>query len=205
MVYDRGKTGRELSQMTAEQRRSRISARLHEAQQPISATVLARELGVSRQIIVGDVALLRAGGQAITATARGYVIPAPGDGTVRQVACRHDGAGTRDELNAMVDCGCTVIDVIVDHPVYGQLSAPLHLHSRLDVEQFMNRMKGAAPLSQLTEGVHLHTLSCPDEQAYRQLTDRLRQLEGPRQRQTPAVLFPGHRLQQLAGVLPYPV
>ena len=58
----------------------------------------------------------------------------------------------------------------------GQLSAPLHLHSRLDVEQFMNRMKGAAPLSQLTEGVHLHTLSCPDEQAYRQLTDRLRQL-----------------------------
>lgn len=151
--------------MTAEQRRSRISARLHEAQQPISATVLARELGVSRQIIVGDVALLRAGGQAITATARGYVIPAPGD-----------GAGTRDELNAMVDCGCTVIDVIVDHPVYGQLSAPLHLHSRLDVEQFMNRMKGAAPLSQLTEGVHLHTLSCPDEQAYRQLTDRLRQL-----------------------------
>ena len=162
--------------MTAEQRRSRISARLHEAQQPISATVLARELGVSRQIIVGDVALLRAGGQAITATARGYVIPAPGDGTVRQVACRHDGAGTRDELNAMVDCGCTVIDVIVDHPVYGQLSAPLHLHSRLVVEQFMNRMKGAAPLSQLTEGVHLHTLSCPDEEAYRQLTDRLRQL-----------------------------
>ena len=46
--------------MTAEQRRSRISARLHEAQQPVSATVLARELGVSRQIIVGDVALLRA-------------------------------------------------------------------------------------------------------------------------------------------------
>ena len=163
--------------MTAEQRRSRISARLHEAQQPISATVLARELGVSRQIIVGDVALLRAGGQAITATARGYVIPDAGEtGLPRQVACRHDGTGTRDELNAMVDCGCTVIDVIVDHPVYGQLSAPLHLHSRLDVEQFMNRMKGAAPLSQLTEGVHLHTLSCPDERAYRQLTDRLRQL-----------------------------
>ena len=68
--------------MTAEQRRSRISARLHEAHQPISATALAKELGVSRQIIVGDVALLRAAGQAITATARGYVIPdAGGDGS----------------------------------------------------------------------------------------------------------------------------
>ena len=162
--------------MTAEQRRSRISVRLHETHQPISATALARELGVSRQIIVGDVALLRAAGQAITATARGYVIPAPGDGTVRQVACRHDGAGTRDELNAMVDCGCTVVDVIVDHPVYGQLSAPLHLRSRLDVEQFMARMEGAAPLSQLTDGIHLHSLSCPDEASYEHLKARLRQL-----------------------------
>ena len=99
--------------MTAEQRRSRISARLHEAHQPISATALARELGVSRQIIVGDVALLRAAGQAITATARGYVIPDAGEtGLPRQVACRHDGTGTRDELNAMVDCGCTVVDVL---------------------------------------------------------------------------------------------
>ena len=89
--------------MTAEQRRSRISARLHEAHQPISATALAKELGVSRQIIVGDVALLRAAGQAITATARGYVIPDAGEtGLPRQVACRHDGTGTRDELNAMV-------------------------------------------------------------------------------------------------------
>ena len=133
--------------MTAEQRRSRISARLHEAHQPISATALAKELGVSRQIIVGDVALLR-----------------------------HDGTGTRDELNAMVDCGCTVVDVIVDHPVYGQLSAPLHLRSRLDVEQFMARMEGAAPLSQLTDGIHLHSLSCPDEASYEHLKARLREL-----------------------------
>ena len=163
--------------MTAEQRRSRISARLHEAHQPISATALARELGVSRQIIVGDVALLRAAGQAITATARGYVIPDAGEtGLPRQVACRHDGAGTRDELNAMVDCGCTVVDVIVDHPVYGQLSAPLHLRSRLDVEQFMARMEGAAPLSQLTDGIHLHSLSCPDEVSYEHLKARLREL-----------------------------
>ena len=133
--------------MTAEQRRSRISARLHEAHQPISAT------------------------------ARGYVIPDAGEtGLPRQVACRHDGTGTRDELNAMVDCGCTVVDVIVDHPVYGQLSAPLHLRSRLDVEQFMARMEGAAPLSQLTDGIHLHSLSCPDEASYEHLKARLREL-----------------------------
>ena len=161
--------------MTAAQRRSAIYDQLTAAQTPISATALAQQFSVTRQVVVGDIALLRAEGRSITATPRGYMIPAE-TGLRRTIACHHGGEDTQKELFSMVDCGCTVIDVIVDHPVYGQLSAPLHLHSRLDVEQFMNRMKGAAPLSQLTEGVHLHTLSCPDEQAYRQLTDRLRQL-----------------------------
>ena len=122
----------------------------------------------------GDIALLRAAGQEITATARGYVIPAQ-NGLLRRIACIHSAEETRDELDAMVDCGCTVVDVIVEHPVYGQLTAPLHLSSRLDVDQFMKRMDGAAPLSQLTGGVHLHTLSCPDETAYEHLLQLLRQ------------------------------
>ena len=68
----------------------------------------------------------------------------------------------------MVDCGCTVVDVIVEHPVYGQLTAPLALSSRYDVEQFIQRMQDshAQPLSALTGGVHLHTLSCPSEDAF---------------------------------------
>ena len=160
--------------MTAEQRRQEILTLLEQTDTPLSAAALAHRFSVSRQIVVGDVALLRAQGREIVATARGYVIPAPA-GLVRQVACRHTAAQTREELDAMVDCGCTVIDVVVEHPVYGQLTAPLHLSSRLDVDQFMKRMDGAAPLSQLTGGVHLHTLSCPDETAYEHLLQLLRQ------------------------------
>ena len=162
--------------MNAAQRREVILKRLSEADAPVSASVLAAQLGVSRQIVVGDVALLRAGGEQIDATPRGYVLTGEKQsGYTGLLACRHDGTGTRDELNAMVDCGCTVVDVIVEHPVYGQLTAPLHLSSRLDVDQFMKRMDGAAPLSQLTGGVHLHTLSCPDETAYEHLLQLLRQ------------------------------
>ena len=103
------------------------------------------------------------------------MIPAQ-NGLLRRIACIHSAEETRDELDAMVDCGCTVVDVIVEHPVYGQLTAPLHLSSRLDVDQFMKRMDGAAPLSQLTDGIHLHSLSCPDEASYEHLKARLREL-----------------------------
>ena len=79
------------------------------------------------------------------------------------------------ELFAMVDCGCTVVDVIVEHPVYGQLTAPLALSSRYDVEQFIHRMKTshAQPISALTGGVHLHTLSCPSEAVFAHLKETL--------------------------------
>lgn len=160
--------------MHAQQRRQAIWDILRRSGGPVSASALAERFSVSRQIIVGDIALLRAAGQEITATARGYVIPAQ-NGLLRRIACTHSAEETRDELDAMVDCGCTVVDVIVEHPVYGQLTAPLHLSSRLDVDQFMKRMDGAAPLSQLTGGVHLHTLSCPDETAYEHLLQLLRQ------------------------------
>ena len=152
-----------MSAMTASERRQQIARLLSASQAPISATTLSQELGVSRQIIVGDIALLRAAGQEITATARGYVVPVQ-NGLLRRIACTHSAEETRDELDAMVGCGCTVVDVLVEHPA-----------SRLDVDQFMKRMDGAAPLSQLTGGVHLHTLSCPDETAYEHLLQLLRQ------------------------------
>lgn len=153
--------------MTAAARRAGVLRALQGAAQPLSATALAERFGVSRQIIVGDVALLRAGGEEILATPRGYALRQGGEGLLlRTVACVHDAAGTERELNIMVDNGCTVRDVIVEHPVYGQLTGTLELRSRYDVAQFMERSAGAPPLSSLTEGIHLHTLLCPDEAAF---------------------------------------
>lgn len=164
--------------MDAQERRQRIAQRLGESAGPVSAAALARELSVSRQIIVGDVALLRAGGLEITATPRGYVLPRPPAGVVCTFACRHRGEEMQAELNAMVDQGCTVLDVIVEHPIYGQLTGPLRLSSRYDVEQFIARCREeeAAPLSQLTEGVHLHTVLCPSQQAAARVRLSLEQL-----------------------------
>ena len=77
--------------------------------------------------------------------------------------------------NAGVCEGCTVLDVIVDHPIYGQLTGPLQLSDRYQVGQFIARCRSqaAAPLSQLTEGIHLHTLACPDQGAYERVREAL--------------------------------
>lgn len=164
--------------MRAEERRQAIQDILQNSPHPISAGTLAARFSVSRQIIVGDIALLRAAGADISATPRGYVIQPSPTGLLRQVACQHDAAGMEAELNTMVDYGCTVVDVIVEHPIYGQLTGPLQLSSRYDVAQFIARCarSEAQPLSNLTEGIHLHTLSCPDEAAFDRVESALRDL-----------------------------
>ena len=161
--------------MTAAERRSAILSLLSESSHPVSASTLAQHCGVTRQVIVGDIALLRAGGSNISATARGYVMAQSNSGLLRRLACRHAAADTVTELNTIVDCGCTVVDVSVEHPIYGEITGALGLSSRYDVEQFVQRMNSAdaLPLSSLTEGIHLHTVLCPDEERFVRLCAKL--------------------------------
>jgi transcriptional regulator of NAD metabolism len=164
--------------MQSAQRRDAILSILKESTGPVSATQLARQFGVSRQIIVGDVALLRAAGEQINATPRGYLlVQDTNTGIQRQVACIHRAEDMVEELNLCVDNGCAVLDVIVEHPVYGQLAGQLQLTSRYEVQQFADRVSrlGVHALSELTNGLHLHTLRCPDEAAYERVCDALRQ------------------------------
>ena len=161
--------------MKAQSRRNAIMEVLQKEEQPISASTLAKRYNVSRQIIVGDVALLRAGGADISATPKGYLLARDRGGIQRQIVCIHSGEQMGKELYICVDNGCCVLDVIVEHPLYGQLTGPLQLSSRYDVAQFIARSHTAQPLSVLTGGIHLHTLLCPSEDAYRRVLDALRQ------------------------------
>lgn len=163
--------------MDAAKRREFILNTLSEQSIPVSATAFAKKLSVSRQIIVGDVALLRASGEKITSTSRGYVLERETGGEVYTVACVHGPDDTERELNIMVDNGCTVLDVTVEHPVYGELTGALQLSSRYDVGQFVKKLYSGEiqPLSVLTAGVHLHRLSCPDKACYERTCDALRE------------------------------
>ena len=161
--------------MTAEERRKAILETLRASENPCNASVLAETYGVSRQVVVTDIALLRASGNEINATPRGYVMAREESGLLRRIACRHNSCDTGKELYMIVDNGCTVVDVVVEHPVYGELVGALQLKSRYDVGQFLSRSAQSQPLSALTGGVHLHTVACPDEEAFERVCTALRE------------------------------
>ncbi|MGI9951674.1 transcription repressor NadR [Moorellaceae bacterium AZ2] len=153
--------------MKAAERREKILAILGRGE-PVTGADLARQLGVSRQVIVQDVAILRAQGSEVLATPQGYVLPPLEEGCRRTFACRHDLQGLEKELLIIVDNGGKVVDVVVEHPLYGELRGCLMLSSRREVYEFINKLKnsGARPLYTLTgSGVHLHTVVAPDEAA----------------------------------------
>lgn len=156
-------------------RKKKIIEEIKKSNKPISASTLAKKLGVSRQIIVGDVALIRASGTNIIATPRGYILDSKQQNQTYTIAVNHSQEQMADELYTIVDLGGCAIDVIVDHPVYGQLTGKLHLSSRYDVDQFIKKVNNnqAKPLSQLTDGLHLHTIQCPNEDTYQRIVSAL--------------------------------
>jgi len=74
-----------------------------------------------------------------------------------------------DELMIIVEYGGKIIDVIIDHPVYGEIVGTLHISTKEEVEKFINKVKvtNAKPLSSLTEGDHIHTLEVPSEKVFK--------------------------------------
>ncbi|MHB1421110.1 MAG: 3H domain-containing protein [Bacillota bacterium] len=151
--------------MHAFKRREEIIKMLDQTGEPVTGSELAQSLAVSRQVIVQDIALLRAAGEKILATPQGYLLGRglAGDRVIRTFACQHGMDGMLAELEIMVDHGGRVMDVIVEHPLYGELRGLLMLNSRRDVERFMYNIQesNAKPLSALTQGVHLHTVEAP--------------------------------------------
>lgn len=167
--------------MTADKRRVEIEEILKKNTEPITATQLAKKFSVSRQVIVGDIALMRAAGLKISATPRGYVLNLDLESTdiVFTIACHHDQNNMDTELYAIVDNGGTVMDVTVEHPVYGEISGELRLSTRYEVEMFLGKIKDneAQPLSMLTDGIHIHKIKCKDKQTKKRIIEALKKKE----------------------------
>lgn len=146
-------------------RREGILAALRASDEPLPGAALARRFGVSRQVIVQDIALLRTQGHAIAALHAGYAIDGR-HGCVRLVKVHHAADQIEDEMNTVVDRGGALLDTVVNHRVYGRLSVPLNVRSRRDVERFVEDMRTgvSSPLSLVTDGYHYHHIEAESEE-----------------------------------------
>ena len=145
--------------MKAPERRKAIINALITEQKPISGGRFSKELGVSRQIIVQDVSILKAEGYDIISTHYGYLLHST-PLCERVFKLHHSTESTEDELCTIVDLGGTIVDVFVWHKVYGKVSAPLNIFSRLQVKQFLEgvRTGKSTELMNITGGYHYHTV-----------------------------------------------
>jgi len=162
---------------SALKRRRQIVAWMGTHGAPIRGGELASRFHVSRQCVVQDVAILRASGEEILATPRGYRLPARAERAHRAIlACSHTPERTEEELQILVDHGVKVVDVIVEHAVYGELRGALMLESRADVQDFLDQVSAshASLLSSLTGGIHLHTVEASKPEMISRAKARLR-------------------------------
>lgn len=155
----------EVTAVNADERRNHILNELQTSRRPISGSELAERYGVSRQVIVKDLALLRAQEPAILSTNKGYLLNQP-PRAKRVVTTRHTTSQIRDEMQTIVDCGGKIQNVMVLHPIYGHISVELHIASRRDVDRFVKEVTSgrARPLKELSSsGVHSHMIEADDE------------------------------------------
>lgn len=154
--------------MEGDARRNKILDILHEETTPVSGTELAGKLGVSRQVIVQDIALLRATDKNILSTNKGYILFVGKENEARKkrtYKVKHKDQEILDELNTIVDFGGRIVDVVVEHDIYGQIAADLIINSRADAEAFVKKVEKykTKPLNNLTDGVHFHTVEADTE------------------------------------------
>ena len=163
--------------MNTTERRLKILEILKRNNKPITGTELSAKFKVSRQIIVGDITVLRAKGYDVYATPRGYILPdePKNPNTLATICCRHDNSQLEKELNIIVDNGGKMHDVIVEHPVYGEIRVNLFISNRREVKEFLQKLDdtNAPPLMIMGSGTHYHTIEIPDEETFKIICSEL--------------------------------
>ena len=158
-------------------RRIEIINMLNKECKTIKGTELAKTFNVSRQVIVQDIAILRAEGFNIMATPQGYIIPNNVTERLKKaIVSKHQSIeDMEEELSIMIDLGAKVLDVIVEHPIYGEVKGILNIGYREELNNFLKQIKSenAEPLSSLTDGIHIHNIEVPSEENFIKIKEAL--------------------------------
>jgi transcriptional regulator of NAD metabolism len=166
--------------MTGEARRAKILSKLQESDTPLSGTALAKAFHVSRQIIVQDIALMRAENYGILSTNKGYLLRSPSSQNTqpkRVFFVKHTTGQVLEEFQIILELGGKILDVAVEHELYGQIRVDLLIESRQDAVEFCQKLSVCRdnPLKVLTGDCHYHTVAAPSEKLLDLIEEELRQ------------------------------
>ena len=163
--------------MKADERRNAIMGILIKEKRAIKGTTLAENFNVTRQIIVKDIAILRAKGNNIIATPDGYMINDDNSRVKSIIAVKHNDDEMFNEMEIVVKYGGIIEDVIVEHPIYGEIFKSLRIKNLNDLNKFRASLEDikAKPLSVLTDGIHLHTISADSDENMQLIKDELKE------------------------------
>lgn len=162
--------------MKGEERREQIFKHLSESDVPVSASSLSKLYGVSRQIIVSDIARMRSAGIAISSLSRGYVLDQKPK-SERVLKIIHSDKDIEKELNLILELGGTVSDVFIYHKFHGIVSAKMDISSKNDIKNYIeNVTKGkSTPLNNTTSGYHYHTITADNEKILDKIEQKLKE------------------------------
>lgn len=163
--------------MQGKARRENILQRLTETDKPLNGTELAQIFDISRQVIVQDIAILRAENHPIISTNRGYLLGKQENKAHRTFCVRHTKEEILEELNLIVDDGGQVMNTIVEHDVYGQIAVEMFLKNRRDVKDFVKQLDETQSilLTSLTNGLHFHTVTAESEEDLDRIEESLKE------------------------------
>ena len=161
--------------MTGSRRREEIVSKIKSSEVPVPGKELAKVYDVSRQVIVQDLAVIRASTPGILSTTKGYVIQQDSS-CVREFKVRHESDQTAEELNLIVDCGGRVKNISISHRVYGRVSAEMDIRSRQDVNEFITALNNSnsSALSNATSGYHYHLVEAASEERLDLIEEQLK-------------------------------
>lgn len=149
---------------------------LKRSDMPVKGKELAEELGVSRQLVVQYISQLKAEGHSIISTRDGYVLDKERNTFRKMVAVKHSVEEIEEELMAIVNAGGRILDVIVEHPLYGELKGRIDVSTQDDVVRFISLLKStnATPLLELSDGIHIHTIETPDSKTMKEVLNAIK-------------------------------
>ncbi len=123
---------------------------------------------------------MRAENYGIISTNKGYILRSERTGNTqpkRVFFVKHNTDQVAQEFNTILELGGKILDVAVEHEIYGQICVDLMIETNAEAADFCEKLLTCRdnPLKVLTDDCHYHTVAAPSEKLLDLIEEELQQ------------------------------